>query len=238
MDNIGENYKLDSNRWINTLPNTNGDNSLNPNKWINTLPKKNESNSFKKYSVITILFIVGLIFVSIVKNETRNIQKEINNLKASILDLKLEFHQTSLDHEVITSPENITLLAKEHLEINLFPYKKSQIRHLYQKTEISKKIEEKKYKKISKKLPEEIRIKIAKKIVLKKNELKKIKEIYDEPKNLPIEIKTRVAKKIKKTKKDLKSLYSSPKDAVEKAQRWVALQVIKSFFGMPVIPGK
>ena len=66
----------------------------------------------------------------------------------------------------------------------------------------------------------------------------RIKEIYDEPKNLPIEIKTRVSKKIKKTKKDLKSLYSSPKDAVERAQRWVALQIIKSFFGMPVIPGK
>ena len=141
MDNSQENYKLNSNRWINTLPKINGDNSLNPNKWINTLPKKNENNSFKKYSVITILFIVGLIFVSIVKNETRNIQKEINNLKASIRNLKLEFHQTSLDHEVITSPENITLLAKEHLEINLFPYKKSQIRHLYQKAEIYKKLE-------------------------------------------------------------------------------------------------
>ena len=74
MDNSQKNYKLDSNRLINTLPKTNGDNSLNPNKWINTLPEKNENNSFKKYSVITILFIVGLIFVSIVKNETRNIQ--------------------------------------------------------------------------------------------------------------------------------------------------------------------
>ena len=132
---------------------------------------------------------MGLIFVSIVKNETRNIQKEINNLKASIRNLKLEFHQTSLDHEVITSPENITLLAKEHLEINLFPYKKSQIRHLYQKAEIYKKLEKKQHKEIRKKLSNEIRIKIAKKVVLQKNELKKL---YDQPKNVPIVIKTKI----------------------------------------------
>ena len=238
MNNSQENYKLDSDRWINTLPKTKRNNSLDPNKWINTLPKKKENNSFKKYSVITVLFIVGLIFVSMVKNETRNIQREINNLEASVRDLKIELHQTGLDHEILTSPENISLLAKEHLEINLSPYKKSQIRHLYQEEEIFKEIEEKKYKKISKKLPEEIKIKIAKKVALQKDELKKLKKIYDEPENLPTEIKIRVSKKIEKTKKDLKSLYSSPKDAAVRTQRWVALQVIKSFFGIPVIPGK
>ena len=41
-------------------------------------------NSVKKYSLLTILFVIGLIFVSAVKNETRNLQKDINNLKASI----------------------------------------------------------------------------------------------------------------------------------------------------------
>ena len=35
-----------------------------------------------------------------------------------------------------------------------------------------------------------------------------------------------------------KSIVMINEDSSEKVQRWVALQVIKSFFGMPVIPGK
>ena len=44
----------------------------------------------------------------------------------------------------------------------------------------------------------------------------------------------------KKTKTDLKNLYSDPKGAVDprKIQRWAAIQVIKAFFGMPIVPGK
>ena len=44
--------------------------------------------------------------------------------------LKLDLHQETLDHEVITSPENLSQLAKEYLEINLVFYNKSQIRKL------------------------------------------------------------------------------------------------------------
>ena len=35
----------------------------------------------KKYTFMIFFFIVGLIFISIIKNETRKLQKEINNLK-------------------------------------------------------------------------------------------------------------------------------------------------------------
>ena len=38
-------------------------------------------------------FIIGLIFVSLIKNETRNLQKEISNLQASIKNLNLDLHQ-------------------------------------------------------------------------------------------------------------------------------------------------
>ena len=49
-----------------------------------------------------------------------------------------------------------------------------------------------------------------------------------------------VAKKIKKKKTELKKLYSSPKEVItlEKAQKWVAVQFVKVFLGMPIIPGK
>ena len=35
-------------------------------------------------------------------------------------------------------------------------------------------------------------------------------------------------------------LYSSPQEVItlEKAQKWAAVQVVKVFLGMPIIPGK
>ena len=81
---------------------------------------------------------------------------------------------------------------------------------------------------------------IAKKIEKKRTELQKLKEIYSRPEKLPGEIKVKVAQKVEKAKADLKNLYSDPKDAVDsrKIQRWAAIQVIKAFFGMPIVPGK
>ena len=50
-------------------------------------------------------------------------QKLINNLK-------VDLHQETLDHEIITSPENLALLAEENLDLNFISYKKSQIKEL------------------------------------------------------------------------------------------------------------
>ena len=44
--------------------------------------KKNSNFSGKKYSLIGVFFICGLLIVSLVKNNTRDLQKEISNLKA------------------------------------------------------------------------------------------------------------------------------------------------------------
>ena len=54
------------------------------------------------------------------------------------------------------------------------------------------------------------------------------------------ELKSQVAKKIKEKKIELKNLYSHPRETItlQKAQKWVAVQVVKVFLGMPVIPGK
>ena len=233
---------MDPNRWVNTIPRKD-DNTLILSNAINSNPKS-KSSSAKKYSLTIIIFVVGLILVSLIKNETRNLQKEISNLQASIDTFKLDLHLSTLEHEVITSPENISRLAKEYLEPNFSFYKKSQIRQLNEKVETLAKLEEKKDKKIFKQKnkveTDEIKIQVAKKIKTTKTELRKLQELYSSPKKLPSEIKFQIAKKIETKKEELKNLYDDPYAFIKskKAQKWVGLQVVKVFLGMPIVPGK
>ena len=241
---------IEPDRWVDTVAKNNKEvnsleNKINPNKWVNTLPSISGpsisgGNSFKKYTLFVTLFIFGLMFVPIMKNETRDLEKEITNLKKSISIIKKDLHRVSIDHELITSPENISLLAKEYLEHDFINYKKSQIMKLTKESEnlLAYKKENKgldKDKKISKKL----RVKIEKKVVEKKKELKKLQELYSSPEKLPDELKVQVAKKIKKTKGDLEKLYSNPAQVFDvKMQRWAAIQFVKAIFGIPIVPGK
>ena len=79
-----EKYKLDSNRWVNTLPSKDNNTIIlkDDNVLIlsNTISSKSKPNSAKKYFSTIIVFVVGLILVSVIKNGTRNLQKEIGNL--------------------------------------------------------------------------------------------------------------------------------------------------------------
>ena len=262
---------MDPNKWINTIPfiSTKSNREkykLDPKKWINTLPSKDDntlilkdnnalilsnainsnskSSSVKKYSLTIIVFVVGLILVSVIKNGTRNLQKEISNLQASINTLKLDLHQTVLEHEVITSPENISRLAKEYLESDFAFYKKSQIKQLNGKEKTLVKLEEKKHKntfeKKSKVKTDEIKLKVAKKIKTTKTELRKLRELYSKPEELPTVIRYQVAKRIETKKTELKELYSDPYSLIKskKAQKWVGLQVVKVFLGIPIVPGR
>ena len=74
---------INQDKWIDSLPKLNlksnkTTNQLDHEKWLNTIPVKTKYNSFNKYSILGILFVCGLLFVSAIKNETRNLQKEIN----------------------------------------------------------------------------------------------------------------------------------------------------------------
>lgn len=240
---------MDPNRWLKTLPTNktlidDGNNKLNDEKWINTIPSKKTINPIKRYSFTAALFIVGLIFVSVIKNETRSLQKEINNLLASVNALKFDLHKATLDHEVITSPENISQLAKKYLESNFDYYKKNQIKKLREEeinlTKLQKENSSNMLNKKNTNLSKEIKLKVTKKIEQKKTELKKLQEMYSEPEKLPEEIKITVAKRIENTKSDLKKLYSDPKGSImsAKTQKWVVMQVVKVFLGIPIIPGK
>ena len=230
----------DPNKWINTISQIKKDDNLenynlNPDKWTDTIPKKTKKNSVAKYSISIFLFITGLVLVSAIKNESKILQKEINNLYASINTLKYNLHQASLDHEVITSPENISKMAAEYLEKNLVSYKKKQIRNLNIKEENPGK---EKYK--SNNTNKKLKLEIAKRIDEKKQQLKKLQKISLKPEKLPTEIKTKIDKKISSTKQDIEKLYSDPKSVLtpEKIQSWAALQVVKLFLGMPILPGK
>ena len=243
-----EKYKLDSIRWVNTLTRKDDntlilkdDNTLILSNTINSNPK---SSPVKKYFLTIIVFVVGLILVSVIKNGTRNLQKEISNLQASINALKLDLHQTVLEHEVITSPENISRLAKEYLKSDFAFYKKFQIKQLNEKEKTLAKLEEKKhkntFKKKSKVKTNEIKLRVAKKIETTKTELRKLQELYSKPEKLPGVVRHQVAKRIKTKEKELKKLYSDPYSVLKskKAQQWAGLQVVKIFLGIPIIPGR
>ena len=237
---------MDPNKWVNTLPNS-GETfdkekyELNPYRWVGTLPKKSTNNIFTKYTLMTILFVVGLVSVAIIKNVTKDIQKDIDSLQASITLIKLNLHEATLEHEVITSPENISKLANENLDLQLYHYKKSQIKDLNSKNEqLSVSNDQKIINAKNKKLSEEIKLIVEKKINRKKDELKKLQKIYREPEKLPEEVKSQVAKKIEETKLSIKKLYTNPEGSIntERMQKWAAVQVVKAFFGIPIIPGR
>ena len=215
---------INQHKWISSLPKVNRKfsktiNQLDHENSANSIPKKDTYNSVKKYSFMTILFVCGLLFVSIVKNETRNLQKEINNLETSINLIKLNLDQAFLDHEIITSPENISLLAKKHLNIDLTPYKRSQIKQLNAENE--------KFTKINKTKKE-------------KTKIQKFKKLYSRPKSIPNEIKTHIAKRIEEKKVEIVNIYHEPKNIItlERAGKWTVVQLVKAFLGMPIIPGR
>ena len=243
----------DPNIWVKTLPNNNikstqAQGGFNSEKWIETISKEKKNNietiskgkrnnSVKKYSLTAILFVIGLIFVSVIKTETRDLQKEISNLLASINTLKYDLHQSTLEHEVITSPENISRLAKEYLEIDLKPYKKSQIKKLDNEVETFTEPNKENNDILKNSKLTNIKSKISKKIEEKKT---KIKKLYSNPQSVPGEVKMQITKKIKEKKEGIKSIYNDPKGIItyERVQRWAGIQVVKVFLGIPIVPGK
>ena len=231
---------INQDRWINSLPEIKKKNNeetvqVDHYRWISTISKKNTYNTIKKYSMMVVLFVCGLLFVSIVKNETRNLEKKINNLRVTNAVIQFNLDQAILDHEVITSPENISRLAKEYLNNNLLFYKKSQIKNLGEDTTTiigtSKK---------NNKISADIKNQIIRRIAKKKTEIRKLQSFYSKPEAIPGEIKTQVALKIEKKKIELKKIYTSPKEVITsaRAQKWAAIQVVKVFLGMPIIPGR
>lgn len=196
------------------------------------------TNSAKKYPILITLFVVGLILVSTVKNKTRNLQKEINKIEASISGIEYSLQQALLDNQVITSPENISRLAKEHLDSDFIFYKRSQVKDLNNNMLL---IENNK-KEINKTalLKKKIKKKISLQTKKHKKNIKKIKYLYKNPNTIPDSIRGQVVKKIDQKKTQIKSAYEAPKNfiSLDKAKRWGLVQVGKLILGFPIIPGR
>ena len=81
---------------------------------------------------------------------------------------------------------------------------------------------------------------MVEKVEEKKMEIQKLQELYSNPKTIPKEMKTQVAKKIKEKKVELKNIYNSPQDllTLERMRKWGAVQVVKLFLGIPIVPGR
>ena len=247
---------INQDKWIDSIPKTiikfdKGANQVDYYRWVNTIPKKDTYNNVAthnnvawKYSLVVVLFVCGLLFVSAVKNKTRNLEKEINSLRASNNVIKFNLDQAILDNEVITSPDNISLLAKEYLNIDLVSYKKSQIKKLRDENEKFTKVNKIKKEKINKKkiknLSDSIKTQVAKRIEIKKTEMRKLQELYYNPKSIPKEIKTQVAVQIEEKKNEIRNIYSAPKDifTLERVGKWSVIQIVKLFLGIPIIPGR
>ena len=192
-------------------------------------------NSTQKYFITTIFFTIGLVLVSIVKNETRELQAEINELLVKKNNLELELYRANLDHEVINSPQNISKLANEYLEKIFKTYSKSQIKNLNTKLAFTKNSFEMNENK--NKIKKLITPEVAKKIFIKKKEFKKQ---LSESKKLTSELKLKIVKKKDVAKVELKKLYKDPKGTIKskRTQNWAIFQVAKIFLGVPSLPGK
>ena len=78
------------------------------------------------YSLV--FFIIGFSAVSFLKNKSRNIQKEIKELRSEINLLNQNFHELYLDYQISSSPENISYLAEKFLDLDFVTYGKHQIK--------------------------------------------------------------------------------------------------------------
>ena len=84
----------------------------------------------KKYIFLIFFFIFGIFFISIIKNETRDIEKNIRNINAKIFTLNTELHEARLDYNYLSSSANISILSEKIFKDELNFYSLKQLSHI------------------------------------------------------------------------------------------------------------
>jgi len=80
-----------------------------------------------KFIITTSLFIFFLLITSLIKNETRILEKKISNLNAKILIKKKDINETQLDFYYLSSPSEIEKKIKIIGFNNYYPISYSKI---------------------------------------------------------------------------------------------------------------
>ena len=167
--------------------------------------------------LILITLISGLVFTSLIKNKTRLLEKELIYLDNEINILSSDLSEASLDFYYLTTPNRISLLAKNFLNENFVHYKESQIQ---------KSIKPQKDLIILKKIKNDntsSQLSTEESVNKKSNVAKEID-------NTQLLITERIDKK--NSQKEKKKI------ALKKIQKWTGIQAIKIFLGIPNIPVK
>ena len=69
---------------------------------------------FKIKIFISIIIFSSFLFgTSIIKNETREIEKNIKNINIKIFNLNTELYEARLDYNYLSSPTNISILSEK-----------------------------------------------------------------------------------------------------------------------------
>ena len=76
------------------------------------------------------LFILFLIFTSLVKNTTRLVDKKIIKLNKDIKILNVALNEAELEYAYLTSPKILIKLSNQYLDSNLSHYEKKNIQYL------------------------------------------------------------------------------------------------------------
>ena len=84
----------------------------------------------KKYIFLIFFFIFGIFFISYIKNETRDIEKNIRNINTKIFTLNAELHEAGLDYDYLSSPTNLSILSEKIFKDGLNFYGTKQFSYI------------------------------------------------------------------------------------------------------------
>jgi len=74
-----------------------------------------------KKIIFSILIVILIIFTSIIKNSTKNIDAEIFNLNEDLRLLQEKYDLVLLDHNFLSSPKKLNEYQKKYFENDLIP---------------------------------------------------------------------------------------------------------------------
>ena len=86
-----------------------------------------------KILIVVSIIVFGTIFVSYIKNKTRDLEKEILKLKQEQSELVEKLKNEKLENNYLAAPERVKKLAKIHLSPDYIEMDKTNFKYLNEK---------------------------------------------------------------------------------------------------------